>query len=155
MEKRRQSIDQERDGNSPGLFTLEPALGLDFENRAKQHWCEESWLNRLAEHLMAEGVDYNLSDSQLPIEEMKKYKTIYALSFELMSKELQQKLLDYLKNGGRLVLPRLPEKDLTQKSCTLLIDALAEDKNLKLMVDDGIPPATLPPYTVSVWEVEA
>ena len=58
----------------PGLFTPEPTLGLDFENRARQHWCEEPWLDRLAQHLTAEGVDYNLSDSQLPIEEMKKYK---------------------------------------------------------------------------------
>jgi beta-galactosidase len=123
-----------------GFFAPDPVLGLEFEHRARQHWCEEPWLDQLADRLTALGMDYNFSDSQLPFEEMMKYKTIYASSFECMSQELQQKLLDYLKSGRRVVVPRLPDKDLEQKSCTLLADALAKDKSLRLIVDDGIFP---------------
>ncbi len=120
-----------------GLFTPEPVLGLEFEHQARQHWSEEPWLDRLADRLTALGVDYNLSDSQIPIEEMNKYKTIYASSFECMGRELQQKLLDYLKSGGRLIMPCLPDRDTEQESCTILSDALAEEKSLRLIMDDG------------------
>lgn len=53
----------------------------------------------------------------------KKIKTLLVFSMSFMDKKMQVKLVDYVKNGGKLLLfPELPENDLSGKSFTHLID---------------------------------
>ncbi|MFC2061296.1 hypothetical protein ACFLUV_02180 [Elusimicrobiota bacterium] len=54
-----------------------------------------------------------------------KTDTLCVFSLSFMNGDMQDKLLDYVRNGGKLMLfPELPEKELSGKSCTRLIDGL-------------------------------
>ncbi|QNG59713.1 beta-galactosidase [Bacillus sp. PAMC26568] len=51
--------------------------------------------------------------------------SIWVFSTQYMKKDLQEKLVHYVKNGGKLILyPQIPIKDLTGKPCTILCDEL-------------------------------
>ena len=119
------------------LFAPESGTGPAFLQEAVKHWGEDGWIDGIARHLTSRGVDYNISDSQLPLEEMQKYSTIYATCFQYMSGELQQKLLDYAKTGGRLILSCLPGQDAARERCTILADALSGGRQLQISVDEG------------------
>lgn len=127
----------------PALFRPEPYSGMKFEGQSRQHWCEEPWLDSIADHFTQLGVDYNISDTQLPYEEMTKYTTLYVSCFECMSQELQQKLLAYLRSGGTLVVPCLPSMDTEKRKCSILSDAIEDNKSLRLFISNDIVPSAL------------
>lgn len=50
-------------------------------------------------------------------------ESLWVLSSEWMSENVQKKLVDYITDGGNLVIwPKLPERDFYQKPCTILRD---------------------------------
>jgi beta-galactosidase len=54
-----------------------------------------------------------------------KIRTLLVFSLSFMEKDVQDKLIAYVRNGGKLLLfPELPENDLSGKKCTKLIDKL-------------------------------
>ncbi|WP_173917630.1 beta-galactosidase [Halobacillus sp. Marseille-Q1614] len=55
--------------------------------------------------------------------DVNKVPSLWMFSLNWMDRPIQQKLIDYLENGGRLILfPTIPTKDLNDKECTLLKD---------------------------------
>lgn len=57
--------------------------------------------------------------------DVNKIKSLWVMSCHWMDEDLQEKLLLYVKEGGRLVLfPAVPTMDMKGNPCTLLIDAL-------------------------------
>ncbi|MGL5296711.1 MAG: beta-galactosidase [Culicoidibacterales bacterium] len=49
--------------------------------------------------------------------------SLWVLSSEWMAENIQKKLVNYIKNGGQLIIwPKLPEFDFYQRPCTLLRD---------------------------------
>ncbi|WP_431801162.1 hypothetical protein [Halobacillus andaensis] len=55
--------------------------------------------------------------------DVEKAPTLWMFSIDWMDPNVQQKLIDYLEGGGKLVLfPTIPTKDLLGRECTLLKD---------------------------------
>jgi beta-galactosidase len=76
--------------------------------------------------LQLNNINFRFLDIQkLPLEELKKYPSLFVFSLEFMDAATQRKLAEYASGGGKLVLnPRVPEKDLNMDKCTVLADAL-------------------------------
>ncbi|MBM7553190.1 beta-galactosidase [Thalassobacillus pellis] len=56
---------------------------------------------------------------------VEKTPTLWMFSMNWMGKEVQQKLVDYIEDGGQLILfPSIPTKDLQGMECTVLKDYL-------------------------------
>ncbi len=54
-----------------------------------------------------------------------KLKTLLVFMLSFMDEDLQKKLVNYVKNGGKLLLyPEIPENDLSGKTCKVLMDEL-------------------------------
>ncbi|SFP07671.1 beta-galactosidase [Cohaesibacter marisflavi] len=79
------------------------------------------WFNGFAEVLNEKGYTYLLSDTALGEERMVGYKAILLSSFEFLAPEVQSKLLDYVEEGGTVILgPKLPHLDTVFTACDLL-----------------------------------
>ncbi|EOD01202.1 beta-galactosidase [Caldisalinibacter kiritimatiensis] len=66
---------------------------------------------------------YNLlKESEILVD---KIPSLWVLTTDWMSADIQMKLLRYIKNGGKLVLfPTVPTKDFDGKDCTILLDGI-------------------------------
>lgn len=74
--------------------------------------------------LTAANIHYKAVDllKEIPIKEV---STLWVFSSQYMDSELQNKLVSYVQDGGKLVLyPEIPTKDLLGQSCTILVDQL-------------------------------
>ena len=79
------------------------------------------WRLLAAANLTYDAVDL-LKEGQL---DSKEYPTLWVGTTRCMEAEVQQKLLDYAKSGGKLCLsPFLPEYDLNGRPCRILADAI-------------------------------
>jgi beta-galactosidase len=59
------------------------------------------------------------------VHNVKEIPVLWVFSVEWMDEKVQKKLLQYVQNGGKLVLfPTIPTKDFSNKPCTILLDAL-------------------------------
>jgi len=57
--------------------------------------------------------------------DVQKVPTLLVVSYDYVNEKIQRKLVNYVKNGGKLLItPYLPTKDFNQNSCTVLIDEL-------------------------------
>lgn len=82
--------------------------------------------NGIGKSLAYKNVAFHSIDGLLkaPID-VNEVPTLIAFSTDWMSASSQQKLVDYMHNGGKLFLyPRIPIKDLTDIPCTILKDAI-------------------------------
>jgi beta-galactosidase len=58
--------------------------------------------------------------------DLKKYSQVWAFCTDEMNARDQQAIIDYSKEGGNVVLfPYMPDRDLLQKPCSLIRDALS------------------------------
>jgi beta-galactosidase len=97
------------------LFEQEPDLGLSGIAEAVQ------WLDQLTSSLGAAGVDYDLSNTHLPLEHLRRYPLVCVQSAEFMAAEDQLRLLEYTQAGGRLIVgPMAPRLDEYLRPCALL-----------------------------------
>lgn len=76
--------------------------------------------------LQLANINYSLYDIQrMPLEDMKNLPSLIVFSMEFMDEATQQKLVEYVKAGGKLLLnPNMPEQNLSLKKCTILADYL-------------------------------
>ncbi|MCP3028553.1 beta-galactosidase [Halobacillus sp. A5] len=70
----------------------------------------------------------NIQDNRkINVEEV---PTLWMFSMKWMDSHVQQKLIDYLEDGGQLILfPSIPTKDLNNDECTLLRDYIGVELN--------------------------
>ncbi len=72
-------------------------------------------------------------------ESLKQYKQVWAFSTDEMNARDQQVIVDYTKAGGSLVIfPNLPDREMTQKPCTILRDALSIHPSGKEIIDSPL-----------------
>ncbi len=73
------------------------------------------------------NIDYDMADlCQATAETLAKYKQVWAFSTDEMNAGDQQTLVDFARAGGKLVLfPCLPDREMSQKPCTIIRDAIS------------------------------
>jgi len=85
-----------------------------------------AYFDGLLKVLQVLNIDYDMVDlCQATTETLGKYKQVWAFSTDEMNAGDQQTLVDYTKAGGMLVMfPYLPDREMSQKPCTIIRDAI-------------------------------
>ncbi|OQW94817.1 MAG: hypothetical protein BWK77_08480, partial [Verrucomicrobia bacterium A1] len=118
---------------------------VDFRNRA--------YFDGVLRILTKKSVPFDFADLLIrPVRELLQYKTLVILSNDIMDAETQQKLVDYVRAGGKLVIfPMLPKYDLDFNPCRIMEKAFGYEvkhggKSNRIYMDDlkDIPVPTLP-----------
>jgi len=86
-----------------------------------------AYFDGLLKALQLLNIDYDMMDlNSVTDEKLSKYKQVWAFSTDEMNAAAQQKIVDYSLNGGQVVLfPYLPDRENSQKPCTIIRDALS------------------------------
>ena len=98
-------------------------LGLSLDPRFIR---EEIFFNGLLRNLQTLNFTYDIEDLEnTSLETLLNYKQLWITTTELMSSETQKLLVDYINNGGHLIIyPTVPTLDLYLNPCTILKDEL-------------------------------
>jgi beta-galactosidase len=85
-----------------------------------------AYFDGLLKALQVMNIDYNMIDlTKASAETLLRYKQVWAFSTDEMNAVDQQTLVDYTRAGGQLVVfPYLPDREMSQKPCTILRDSL-------------------------------
>jgi beta-galactosidase len=96
--------------------------GFTIDRNALRDGC---WFDSLLRSINRQSIDYDLPDLQLrDTRNLSDYKKLVVSCDDVMDAQTQQKLVDYVKNGGQLILfPMLPVFDPEFNHCTLMQDA--------------------------------
>lgn len=86
-----------------------------------------AYFDGLLKILQVMNIDYDMADlTRASGDSLKKYRQVWAFCTDEMNARDQQVIVDYAMKGGNVVLfPILPERELSQKSCTIIRDALS------------------------------
>ena len=97
------------------------ASGLAFNPSAIRR---QAWFDGLLRALQWSNIEYDMADlSRVSVEDLRKYSQVWAFSTDEMNAREQQILIQYLTQGGNLVMyPALPDRDFAQQPCSLLRD---------------------------------
>lgn len=114
-------------GFDPNIYMTE------YDNNYTRAFKQE--IQRMRETILFNGMGKALSFLNIPFNglnlqeespiDVKEVPVLWTFSTGYMDAPVQQKLLDYVNNGGKLILqPIMPTKDFNQNDCTILIDGL-------------------------------
>jgi beta-galactosidase len=100
------------------------ASGLWFNPAAIRR---PAYFDGLLKALQVLNIDYDMADlCQATPETLGRFKQVWAFATDEMNARDQQTLVAYARGGGDLVLfPCLPDREMSQKPCAVLRDALA------------------------------
>ncbi len=86
-----------------------------------------AYFDGLLKILQVLNIDYDMIDlTRATAGMMNKYKQVWAFTTDEMNAADQQTIVDYVKAGGHMVMfPYLPDREMTQKTCTIIRDALS------------------------------
>ncbi len=86
-----------------------------------------AYFDGLLKALQVLNIDYDMVDlSKASANSLSKYKQIWAFSTDEMNSRDQQVIVDYVRAGGNGVLfPYLPDREMSQKPCTIIREALS------------------------------
>ncbi len=86
-----------------------------------------AYFDGLLKALLILNIDYDMLDlSQVSADELLHYKQVWCFSTDEMNAREQQTIVDYTKAGGNSVLfPYLPDREMSQKPCTIIRDAIS------------------------------
>lgn len=97
--------------------------GLSYDPKAIR---DSVFFDGIAKVLKMLNCDYDILDIGLcKANDLSKYKQVWAVALEYMDADSQKLIAQYVLNGGHLVmLPRVPQYDLSMKPCEILKEAL-------------------------------
>jgi beta-galactosidase len=86
-----------------------------------------AYFDGLLKALQLLNIDYDMIDlSKASADKLSKYKQVWAFCTDEMNARDQQAIVDYAKSGGNIVLfPYLPDREMSQRPCTIIRDALS------------------------------
>jgi beta-galactosidase len=86
-----------------------------------------AYFDGLLKALQFLNIDYDMLDlTQSQPDKLNKYKQVWAFITDEMNARDQQVIVDYARSGGNIVIfPYLPDREMSQKSCTIIRDALS------------------------------
>ncbi|HCZ23741.1 MAG TPA: hypothetical protein DHV05_02625 [Acholeplasmataceae bacterium] len=98
-----------------------------------QHMRQTYLYNGIGKSLVMNNISFDAVDLIGDEVDVKTHPTLIAFSTEWMREDAQQKLVNYIKQGGKLFLfPELPTKDLLDRPCTILKDYIGVQIKEKL-----------------------
>jgi beta-galactosidase len=99
-----------------------------------------AYFDGLLKVLQVLNIDYNMIDlSKASADELSKYKQAWAFCTDEMNARDQQIIVDYTIAGGQSVIfPYLPDREMSQKTCTIIRDALSLEPSGKEMIDSPL-----------------
>ena len=103
---------------------VEKECGLLFTPSAIRR---PAYFDGLLKVLQVLNIDYDMMDlTKVSPDTLIKFKQVWSFTTDEMDAKDQQTLVDYANAGGNLVLfPYLPDREMSQKSCTIIRDALS------------------------------
>lgn len=86
-----------------------------------------AFFDGLLKVLQVLNIDYDMMDlNKATIQSLSKYKQVWAFCTDEMNAREQQTIVDYTKDGGNLIIfPYLPDREMSQKPCTIIREALS------------------------------
>jgi beta-galactosidase len=86
------------------------------------------------------NVEYDMADqSKVSPEELARYKQVWVFSTDEMDAGSQQLVVDYTRAGGQTVLfPCLPDREMSQQTCTIIRSALAIEPSGKSIIESPL-----------------
>ncbi len=88
----------------------------------------DKWFNRWYRTLERAKLPFEVGDTSTDAESMKKYPLQIVPTFEFMAEWEMQRLLDYAKSGGTLVMgPKIPDLDEKMDDCSILAEAVTPE----------------------------
>jgi beta-galactosidase len=102
----------------------EGASGLQFSYAAIRR---PAYFDGLLKALQVLNVDYDMLDlTKTSVAGLGKYKQVWAFCTDEMDSGHQQTIIEYAASGGNLIIfPQLPDREMSQKHCTIIRDALS------------------------------
>ena len=99
-----------------------------------------AYFDGLLKVLQVLNIDYDMMDLNTVADTtLSKYRQVWAFSTDEMNAGAQQKIVNYASIGGNLVIfPYLPDREMSQKSCTIIRDALAIKPTGKEIIDSPL-----------------
>jgi beta-galactosidase len=113
------------------------ASGLNFNASSIRR---PAYFDGLLKALQVLNIDYDMADlTKASVETLNGYKQAWSFTTDEMNAGDQQTLVDYVKNGGNAVIfPALPDREMSQKPCTIIRDAIAIEPNGKEVIDSPL-----------------
>ncbi len=99
-----------------------------------------AYFDGLLKVLQILNIDYDMMDlTKASAESMRNYKQVWAFSTDEMNASDQKTIVEYTKAGGNLVLfPYLPDREMSQKPCSITRDALSVYPSGKEIIDSPL-----------------
>jgi len=113
------------------------SCGLQFTPSAIRR---PAYFDGLLKVLQLLNIDYDMVNlRQASSDTLSNYKQVWAFSTDEMNAVDQQILIDYTKAGGNVVLfPYLPDREMSQRPCTIIRDALSLSPSGKEIIDSPL-----------------
>jgi len=99
-----------------------------------------AYFDGLLKVLQILNIDYDMADlSKASAGSLSRYKQVWAFSTDEMNVADQQTIVDYTGAGGNVVLfPYLPDREMSQKPCTVIRKALSISPSGKEVIDSPL-----------------
>jgi Beta-galactosidase len=99
-----------------------------------------AWFDGLLKVLQVLNIDYDMADlCKASAETLIKYKQVWVFTTDEMNARDQQTIVDYTRAGGNTVLfPYLPDREMSQRPCTIIRDALAISPSGKEVINSPL-----------------
>jgi beta-galactosidase len=99
-----------------------------------------AYFDGLLKVLQILDVDYDMFDlTKTTLEELSVYKQVWSFCCDEMNEADQQTLADHLADGGNIIVfPYLPDREMSQKPCTILRDGISVSPSGKEVVDSPL-----------------
>lgn len=109
------------------LSIVDLDLGFRWDvTRESDHHRSDNWLGTVCLQLKQQQVDYDIADSHIDLQRLQRYAVVCVPTVDFMDAGDQQRLLNYVAEGGCLILgPGIPYLDSNLHSCSVL-DAVAQ-----------------------------
>ncbi len=113
------------------------ACGLRFVPSAIRR---PAYFDGLLKVLQVLNIDYDMADLNTATpESLSRYKQVWAFVTDEMDAPAQQTIVDYVTSGGNAVIyPYLPDRELSQKPCTVLRDAISVSPSGTEVIDSPL-----------------
>ncbi|MDH5443223.1 MAG: hypothetical protein OEX16_02820, partial [Hadesarchaea archaeon] len=95
------------------------------------------WFDAYYRGLTEQGYSFVLGDTSLSTDKLEEYKVLVLASFEYMSSDFQENLLDFARGGGVVVLgPKIPTLDEKFHEKEILKKYLSPEKSVGITLGD-------------------
>ncbi|MGB8357399.1 MAG: beta-galactosidase, partial [Bacteroidales bacterium] len=113
------------------------SCGLQFTPSAIRR---PAYFDGLLKVLQILNIDYDMADlSKASAASLEKYRQVWAFSTDEMNAADQKTIVDYVSAGGNVVIfPYLPDREMSQRPCTIIRDALSVYPSGKEIIDSPL-----------------